>query len=719
MMQRHRSNRRGSALGWACVLALTGGVIACEGRTLLEGEPLEVPPALSLDQTATPAQVHAGTALRVRAVVDGRTGGVARVRLDWTGAFNGTAVRVYEDTPESVVVDTTIAVPTNVEGPLTVAATATNTAGLQSESVQLTVMVLGADTDPPQVAVASAVPDRIEAGDSLSVSVQCRDLGETGQLAWCGYTVLFMPPDADTIAVTRRDTVPGRDTAAIHDVIPVEGYDPETLPTHLEIEVHGFAIDASGNCAAGVEEAWSSRICIGEPAVRADADPDPTDVTVVAATTIRRSWGGQLAELAVDVPRGLVYGSVIDRNRIEVLDFIAPRDDARRSDILVGSRPAGITVDVTGDTLIVANSGGTSLSFVDLETGVEHSRLETPNAVLYEVPPCLDDSVTAPITFWQDYGDRPLRVAQDEEGVIMYSTASGGPIRIVEHEPGWEVREANILLWSDVVDPNPTNPTWAVTYVDSIVIEPENVHACNAQTDEIVIYDHVPGFPDQRISARSTIENFTDAIEDIQAQGSDIVAYPNSGWATGYWDVGQDARFATSGDRSTIAIADGNRAWTWIATSPRPGFENRIVSWYVSIQDLTNNMGFGGITGVAADGAGSQFSLRGGSALVYFDDLLRMHGSHEAPTLGADAGLALHPTDRLAFAPTNDRSVVVLQTAGHYQEVGELPLVRNLVGAVHFSLPRSGDPSDLVGRLHALDADGNVVTLPVRQSDLQ
>ncbi len=94
-----------------------------------------------------------------------------------------------------------------------------------------------------------------------------------------------------------------------------------------------------------------------------------------------------------------------------------------------------------------------------------------------------------------------------------------------------------------------------------------------------------------------------------------------------------------------------------------------------------------------------------------------------APTLpanlGGEGGIVRHPTLDLAFAPTNDRSVLVLETSGHYRVRAELPLVESLVGPLTMTLPRAGDPADLVVRLHGVTPSGNVVTLPVWQQAIQ
>ncbi len=158
--------------------------------------------------------------------------------------------------------------------------------------------------------------------------------------------------------------------------------------------------------------------------------------------------------------------------------------------------------------------------------------------------------------------------------------------------------------------------------------------------------------------------------------------------------------------------------WLWGAKGAHPGLYNRIISDKLTIGDLFTN-GIDVITGLDADDTGKQFVGRGGSTIFYFNDVLRLHGSHTFANLGGEGSVVRHPTQDLAFAPTNDRSVLVLETAGHYQVRAELPLVESLVGPLTLSLPRSGDPADLVVRLHGVTESGNVVTLPVWQRAIQ
>src|SRR5690606_21338708 len=94
--------------------------------------------------------------------------------------------------------------------------------------------------------------------------------------------------------------------------------------------------------------------------------------------------GSATARCGGDAGRQMLYLSTLSRNRVEVLNLAT---NSFMSPIQVGSEPWGMFMSADNDTLIVANSGGTNISFVDLTTMREHTarRLLTPNAALFEV----------------------------------------------------------------------------------------------------------------------------------------------------------------------------------------------------------------------------------------------------------------------------------------------------------------------------------------------
>ncbi|MGI9139502.1 MAG: YncE family protein [Gemmatimonadaceae bacterium] len=159
-------------------------------------------------------------------------------------------------------------------------------------------------------------------------------------------------------------------------------------------------------------------------------------VEVVAGATRPLPSGGAVADALYHPRQDRLYLTNIERNRVEVFAFA---DSAFKPGISVGSRPWGITPwprdrnGTMGDTLLVANSGGTSISYVDVTatsvlfpSGRQVATYALPNIIAYSVTS--KESATVPGTFIQertvyDFSDRPQFVAATCRG----STAPGTP----------------------------------------------------------------------------------------------------------------------------------------------------------------------------------------------------------------------------------------------------------------------------------------------------
>jgi hypothetical protein len=121
-----------------------------------------------------------------------------------------------------------------------------------------------------------------------------------------------------------------------------------------------------------------------------------------------------------------LYLTNIDRNQVEV--FSLARQAFERP-VVVGSRPWGIVgwprarvSGVAGDTLLVANSGGTNISYVQLGgdgSGTEVYRYPLPNIVAYSVTSELSATTGEVIRTRKvyDFSDRPQFVAATCETV--------------------------------------------------------------------------------------------------------------------------------------------------------------------------------------------------------------------------------------------------------------------------------------------------------------
>ncbi len=137
-------------------------------------------------------------------------------------------------------------------------------------------------------------------------------------------------------------------------------------------------------------------------------------VVVVAGVTRPLPLGGEVADALYHAGKDRLYLTNIKRNQVEVFNL---GDSSFKAPVIVGSRPWGITVwpraraGTQGDTLLIANSGGTDISYIDLNvgtSGAEVFRYALPNIIVYSVTTV---NSGAGVLFQQrvryDFSDRP------------------------------------------------------------------------------------------------------------------------------------------------------------------------------------------------------------------------------------------------------------------------------------------------------------------------
>ncbi len=140
-------------------------------------------------------------------------------------------------------------------------------------------------------------------------------------------------------------------------------------------------------------------------------------VTVVAGVTRSLPFGGQVADALYHPGKDRLYLTNIARNQVEVFNLA---DSSFKAPVIVGSRPWGLTAwprdrnGTKGDTLLVANSGGTQISYVDLKAGASGSGLEVfryllPNIVVATITTTTSATSGLPIRVRTvyDFSDRP------------------------------------------------------------------------------------------------------------------------------------------------------------------------------------------------------------------------------------------------------------------------------------------------------------------------
>jgi hypothetical protein len=423
-------------------------------------------------------------------------------------------------------------------------------------------------------------------------------------------------------------------------------------------------------------------------------------ITVVSGTTRRLPNGGEVADGYFHDPSGRLYLTNIERNQLEIFNFDSLNFQGT---IAVGSRPWGITVFPAGrgsplgpvqNRLIVANSGGTNLSFVNLNgdgSGSESERYLLPNIIAYKVS-IAGGSITRSVV---DFSDRPQYV-----GAVCNATCS-----------------ETIVAFS-------TTPTGGQTggFANKGTIRYENI----TRRSSHLFFEHATFLRD----------NKGDTLEVIRRRsgnyGSDSILVPfpvvmdplragypvkDAGFLVTLADLGfRDTTFVRNSASFKRAIfgeggvAKGSRTLTYDADGGLgkynaqfvPDTSTGIVVPYVSrlsfidlgisppsdVSDLIANA-FSPVRGVAVSADGEMFAIRADSTYL-FNNTLRLYGLLQ--TQGGNAGFDFHPLNapgtnlaggtlatRLSFAASREPVLEVFDTRC-FQRVGVIAIKDPIIG---------------------------------------
>ncbi len=705
-------------------------------------------PRVEIQSPADGQTVQSGRTVGVR-LFAADPSGIPSMRLMYTGVTSDTLVFTFSPVRDSVVVDTAIALPAGVTGTLELTISALNSGGVPGRADPVTLVVeddVVPDTTRPFLSFTVATRPRMELGDSLRITVTARDNDGGSGLSLMGVTALAInAARPDTLTRSAQVTFsPPRSGTSVRDfTLPPFNADTLTLPDTLTFLIHAFAVDSAGNCAAAVSDTEQQLACgvFKGDTVAAGTTGASVRVVVVGGRTVLLPDGGQIADATVDTIRDRLYLSNFSARKIEALDLVADTFNTRGID--VGAQPWGIGLNRTEDTLIVANSGGTNLSFVPLDGVLAEDgsrRLRTPNVVLYQIRTSKDEFGFDKYEYvgrdgddFISFSDRPQFVAQDATGLILYSTVPTsstveGTIRYVVADPVpatlLDEPEAKLLFTGKAVNSDADNVV--IAHVDSLII-------VDAPSDMIEIWDHKFGFPDSVIS--SGVAPIDVAVSNLAALGSDIYA------ALGTWDLAEigmsDTTFlALSGDRQWVAFGDGATApfaqiLMWNAA-------NRTLSSDINASDLTENAAER-VRGVGLNADGSLGVAKGAEGVYFFDTALRLQGEHVDPFTAGGSGAVLHPAHpdyrtiidsderTLAFVGTGRSSIQIIDT-WHFRVRGEIVIRDNIAGPLRATLPLPADLSDplcvadpqqcVVVKLYGVSDAGGVVIVNVRRRDI-
>ena len=443
------------------------------------------------------------------------------------------------------------------------------------------------------------------------------------------------------------------------------------------VTVQGFARNSNGRRDV-------ARFSSG--AVRLDT------VQVVAGYTNPLPSGGQVAD-AIYFPRNdRLYLTNIERNQVEVYNLA---DSAFKSPIIVGSRPWGIAAwprnrnGTMADTLIVANSGGTNLSYVDLNrgsTGQEVYRYPLPNIIVYRITTVRaqgTDQLIQQRTMY-DFSDRPQYIGTSCTGPTTGDAPCG-----------------------DVYVTYSTTPTPGQTsiFANQGTVRWENL----TKKMSHFFYEHALGQSEGRAD---TLEIVRVAAGGV---GSDSTLLPFMQMINGqgYSLIGRLDRLAfrdttyvrNSGNFRRVVIGEGgpvlgSRALTYDVTRgfdmmpPLPVIDLGI-SRPIDVSDFVANT-FSRVQGVGINFDGELSAVKGDSTYV-FDGTLRLQGILQSKSSGG--GLDFHPLNaglntaalntRLAFVSSSEPVIDVFDTYC-FRKVASVPIRDPIIGPVRASVRANG-----------------------------
>ena len=629
----------------------------------------------------------------------------------WPTPIDTTVVVNFSPPNKAATMQASVKVPANapLKGVIAITPISTDINGQDGSSTPALIAIRAGTAPAPKV--TQSLGTRIEVKDTLFVTATGNSIAIVG----------FEARDLAGVLL-KRDSITVTDATPLPYNVPLS-----FAPTvqGKKISVRSFAYDGGGRMSYSVRStsvAGTSFV----PAI------DTALVVYGRTYTLPVNRNGAIADLVVDRSRGNVFLSNINYGRLEVWQKATQGFDA--TGVVVGSQPWGMTMSRTagaGDTLYVANSGGTNLSRVFIGAATASSmredltnRLLTRVSFMYKLTEVRDPAtgkiritVSAPIT----YSDRPQYVEQSSSGRLYFSTkpTSAAPLGTVRYlDPAAPAPDQRFILAfaTPGADPN----SWLVANIDAASVVPAS--ATSVANDALTLCDHASGATSSAVCVTSTF-GILDAINSLKA------AVPQSDVEYGVnldeTSIGlSDTTFAaSSGDGKWISFGEGNtkrafgRDLLLRDDGTVPGTYT-YASPAINVADLINNAA-DKIFGIALDKTGKTLGIHGAEsyfAAVELPFTQRLQGKKS--TFAQGAGITFHPNadgtattaaDRLAFVASANGSIEMIDIAYYDFQRGSLATKYNLYGPLRASLPFPGDDPSVVFKLFGVSSSGLVV----------
>lgn len=597
---------------------------------------------------------------------------------------------------DSVVVTDTLAVPADAAaGVLTVQPFVVDGAGRVAvgPSVQYAVQTVTTSNVVP--VPSAAFPVRLEATDTVRVAAS-----DPSGVKVIGYEVVSRADttrrfgadsvvlDGSLINDTRRFTLRLRP-----DTLTAAG---DSMP--LRVYVRAFATNSGGRRAATALNAASAA---------------PDTAVVVAGVTNPLPQGGRLAD-GLYVPRlDRLYLTNEALNQLEVFDLAGRRF---LTPVPVGSKPWGIaawpraTDGTFGDTLLVANSGGTNVSYVDVSgggSGREVYRYPLPNVIAYVVTTAVNaagEKYQQRVAY--DFSDRPQFLAATCGNASLAGAVSTGagcaePILVYSTTPtgGQTVPFANAgtIRWENLVR-------------HSSHLFFEHAAGYTSSTDTLSVIRYAAG----GVGHDSTLVPYAQPATDVLTGAATTYSVAVDLQKLGF----RDTTFVrNSGNFGRAMLGEGGQvrgsralmfdASRGLASRVADGVLNKRYDLSLPVHDLGVSRTFdvsdyianayANVLGVAINFDGALGAIRGDSTYLV-DPTLRLQGILQT-TGGSNAGFDFHPRNagpnstlstRLAFSASALPQIEIYDTYC-YQRVRTIPVRDPIVGPIRASFRAGGD----------------------------
>jgi len=680
-------------------------------------------------------QIQAGLSLNLQVeAMDPE--GVLDLLIEVTGAFEKTILIPFNPPLDTVRVDTAVVIPAGVTGTVEVTATARNGLDVSGQDGPISLEIVSSnvgDQIPPTASMVASGSERLELTDLITLEVSGTDDTQGSGVAQIGYTVKGISPErGDTLVQTDNMTYSpartGKQTTGF--TFSPFNVDELNLPDTLIYEVTGWVVDGDGNCSAVVLRATTQELgCTTLPGGQRVAEGRTglrlTHVAV-SGRTVGLPSGGKIMDAVVDTTRKTLLLSNIERNRVEVFRL---ENEVFGSAIGVGSEPWGLSLNRAGDQLLVANSGGTNISIVDLdqERELEQQRFFAPDAVIFDLELKEGDSGFSfiiypfPTLSQPSFSDRPQYIAVDFFGNIVFSTKTTsigniGTARKAYLPPG--AARAEVKLFVEHGENGQSEDFWAIAHIDSIgagvdTLAVDSLGNPTLFAAGLTLFDHKSGFPDSIISATANTSMF-DPVEGAWAslanQGSDIYVDAGARWDIRSFGFADTTYVTASGDGRWVLIGEGSTTPVGRVMMYRAAqMDTTDLSSTLRVWDQVINSSEI-VSGVGLNYDGTLGVARGQGA-YFFDNELQLNGVVDLTEGGGGAGAALHPLHanqrtlenfsgtyrpdtHLAFIGTDGGTIDIIDTF-KFTRIGQITIRDRITGPLRAVLPFPEDNAGL------------------------